>query len=254
MKPIARANSNSIHSNVCLNIKASFITHKSSKSEHRIQMYRAVLTLLNLTATGCVNNKSGSSTWNAQSRTATTASSCAHIWSRYCHSGTITLLCHLQILLQMQPGVGLSIPKWHNRPVTCFKVRINVHRENTWYKTLPQIQCGSRNIPLAAHTVKHLGISSYLQKAANTDCRQRYKNNLHLHYWGNQWSLRINSNKTLNFMFFLRLRFKGQILPSQTCSMCVHTCHTYTHIHEHAWEGGLDPLLFENNNKCASIG
>lgn len=50
------------HQLVCLNIKVSFITNKSSKSEHRIQMYKVLLNFLNLTAICSNNNNSGSST------------------------------------------------------------------------------------------------------------------------------------------------------------------------------------------------
>lgn len=123
------------HQHVCLNIKASFITHKSSKSEHRFQMYQVLSNFLNLTAMGSVTatiQVQVPETHKAELKPA--AASCTHIWSvwsRNFHLGTIILLSHLQILLQQQPGVGLYIPKRHNHPFTCFKVRINMHSETT---------------------------------------------------------------------------------------------------------------------------
>lgn len=68
-----------LHQLVCLNIKVSFIANKSSKSEHRIQMYKVLLNFLSLTATDPVTMTIQVDTSESHKAESKTASSCVYI-------------------------------------------------------------------------------------------------------------------------------------------------------------------------------
>lgn len=128
LKTIAQRSTFKLHQLVCLNIKVSFIANKSSKSEHRIQMYKVLWNFLSLTGTGPVTTTIQIDTPELHKAEIKTApSSCVYIWSvcsRYFHLWAIILLPHLQVLLQIQQEVSLDISKWHNRSFSYFKVNI----------------------------------------------------------------------------------------------------------------------------------
>jgi len=127
-------------------------------------MYKVLLNLLNLTATGSVATIQVPVPESHKAELEATPSARTQLKGVQ-QVLPLTLLSRLKILLQIQQGVCLYISKGHNHAFTCFKVKIIYTVKQSDINKFTKISSiFQKQILVLVYIVKNSKFSLYLQK------------------------------------------------------------------------------------------